>query len=78
MGNFKLYCRVKYNYQNIKKVSLSFCYQGSSGDERAMAKELSSVICQNSSSEEIVAEGQESIGFWELLGGKAPYANDKR
>uniref|UniRef100_A0AAX7UNV3 HP domain-containing protein n=1 Tax=Astatotilapia calliptera TaxID=8154 RepID=A0AAX7UNV3_ASTCA len=29
-------------------------------------------------SEEIIAEGQEPIEFWELLGGKAPYANDKR
>uniref|UniRef100_A0AAQ5Z2F2 HP domain-containing protein n=1 Tax=Amphiprion ocellaris TaxID=80972 RepID=A0AAQ5Z2F2_AMPOC len=28
--------------------------------------------------EEIVAEGQEPIEFWELLGGKAPYASDKR
>uniref|UniRef100_A0A8D3DL64 HP domain-containing protein n=1 Tax=Scophthalmus maximus TaxID=52904 RepID=A0A8D3DL64_SCOMX len=27
---------------------------------------------------EIVAEGQEPIEFWELLGGKAPYASDKR
>lgn len=43
-----------------------------------MAKKVSSVICQDSGSEEIVAEGQESIEFWELLGGKAPYASDKR
>lgn len=45
-----------------------------------MAKEISSVIGQNSQSrsEEIVAEGQEPSEFWELLGGKAPYANDKR
>lgn len=59
---------------------MTYCYQGSSGDERAMAKEVSSVICQNSKrdSEEIVAEGQEPVQFWELLGGKAPYASDKR
>lgn len=69
---------LRYNSQNIRKVSLSFCDQGSSGDERAMAKEVSSVIGQNSRSEELVAEGQESIEFWELLGGKAPYANEKR
>lgn len=45
-----------------------------------MAKEVSSAISQNSprGSEEIIAEGQEPIEFWELLGGKAPYANDKR
>ncbi|XP_047439510.1 advillin [Mugil cephalus] len=57
-----------------------WCGKGSSGDERAMAKEVSSVIGQNSQrlSEETVAEGQEPIEFWELLGGKTPYANDKR
>ncbi|XP_029287631.1 advillin isoform X2 [Cottoperca gobio] len=57
-----------------------WCGKGSSGDERAMAKEVSSVIGQNSDqgSEEMVAEGQEPIEFWELLGGKAPYASDKR
>ncbi|XP_054472534.1 advillin isoform X1 [Anoplopoma fimbria] len=57
-----------------------WCGKGSSGDERAMAKEVSSVIGQNSQqgSEEIVAEGQEPLDFWELLGGKAPYASDKR
>ncbi|KAK5912285.1 hypothetical protein CesoFtcFv8_002177 [Champsocephalus esox] len=57
-----------------------WCGKGSSGDERAMAKEVSSVIGQKSKqgSEEIVAEGQEPFEFWELLGGKAPYANDKR
>ncbi|KAL6111617.1 avil [Pungitius sinensis] len=57
-----------------------WCGKGSSGDERAMAKEVSSVIGQNSrqGSEEIVAEGQEPIEFWELLGGKAPYASEKR
>lgn len=45
-----------------------------------MAKEVSSVIGQKSQRgcEEIVAEGQEPIEFWELLGGRAPYASDKR
>ncbi|XP_041803997.1 advillin [Chelmon rostratus] len=57
-----------------------WCGKGSSGDERAMAKEVSSVIGQKSQRgcEEIVAEGQEPIEFWELLGGRAPYASDKR
>ncbi|KAM7005649.1 advillin [Tautogolabrus adspersus] len=57
-----------------------WCGKGSSGDERAMAKEVSTVIGQKSQrgSEELVAEGQEHIEFWELLGGKAPYASDKR
>uniref|UniRef100_A0A4W4FYP4 Gelsolin-like domain-containing protein n=1 Tax=Electrophorus electricus TaxID=8005 RepID=A0A4W4FYP4_ELEEL len=51
--------------------------KGSSGDERAMAKEVSAVLGQGSS-EDIMAEGQEPIEFWNLLSGKAPYANDKR
>ena len=51
-------------------------YQGCSGDERAMAKELSAAIGKGS--EEIVPEGMEPTDFWSLLGGKAPYANDKR
>ncbi|XP_026163850.1 advillin [Mastacembelus armatus] len=57
-----------------------WCGKGSSGDERAMAKEVSCVIQKGfqSGMEETVAEGQEPIEFWELLGGKAPYANDKR
>uniref|UniRef100_A0A671YGI6 Advillin n=1 Tax=Sparus aurata TaxID=8175 RepID=A0A671YGI6_SPAAU len=49
-----------------------WCGKGSSGDERAMAKEVVSVIGKKDS-EEIVAEGQESVEFWDMLGGKAPY-----
>ncbi|XP_045079206.1 advillin-like, partial [Coregonus clupeaformis] len=55
-----------------------WCGKGSSGDERAMAKEVSAVIGQHSTAEEIMAEGQEHIEFWDLLGGKAPYANTER
>uniref|UniRef100_A0A8C5HXF9 Advillin-like n=1 Tax=Gouania willdenowi TaxID=441366 RepID=A0A8C5HXF9_GOUWI len=57
-----------------------WCGKGSSGDEREMAKEVSSVISLDSprGSEELVAEGQEPIEFWECLGGKAPYACEKR
>lgn len=45
-----------------------------------MAKEVSAVIGRGTQRtfEEIVAEGQEPVEFWELLGGKTPYANDKR
>lgn len=50
--------------------------QGSSGDERAMAKELASLLCEGT--EDTVAEGQEPAEFWDLLGGKTAYANDKR
>ncbi|XP_056095393.1 advillin [Rhinichthys klamathensis goyatoka] len=51
--------------------------KGSSGDERAMAKEVSSFI-QRGLSEQIMAEGQEPNEFWEILGGKGPYASDRR
>ncbi|XP_014642172.1 PREDICTED: advillin isoform X1 [Ceratotherium simum simum] len=50
--------------------------KGSSGDERAMAKELAGHLCDGT--ENTVAEGQEPPEFWDLLGGKTPYANDKR
>ncbi|ELK15334.1 Advillin [Pteropus alecto] len=50
--------------------------KGSSGDERAMAKELARLLCNGT--EDAVAEGQEPAEFWDLLGGKTPYANDKR
>ncbi|XP_015272840.1 PREDICTED: advillin [Gekko japonicus] len=50
--------------------------KGSSGDEREMAKQLSTILCDGV--QETVAEGQEPAAFWELLGGKAPYASGKR
>uniref|UniRef100_A0A5F8GAA5 Advillin n=1 Tax=Monodelphis domestica TaxID=13616 RepID=A0A5F8GAA5_MONDO len=50
--------------------------KGSSGDERTMAKELAGVLCDGT--EDTVAEGQEPEAFWDSLGGKVPYANDKR
>ncbi|KAL6086337.1 hypothetical protein STEG23_000135, partial [Scotinomys teguina] len=50
--------------------------KGSSGDERAMAKELVELLCDGNA--DTVAEGQEPPEFWDLLGGKTPYANDKR
>ncbi|XP_061470969.1 advillin isoform X2 [Rhineura floridana] len=50
--------------------------KGSSGDEREMAKQLAATICDGL--QETVAEGQEPTEFWELLGGKALYASEKR
>nr|XP_044611432.1 advillin isoform X2 [Equus asinus] len=50
--------------------------KGSSGDERAVAKELAGLLCDGT--ENTVAEGQEPAEFWDLLGGKTPYAKDKR
>lgn len=55
-----------------------WCGKGSSGDERAMAKEIIGVIGKGITAVETIAEGQEPVEFWQLLGGKAPYANDKR
>ncbi|KAG2468053.1 advillin [Polypterus senegalus] len=52
-----------------------WCGKGSSGDERQMAKQLASVLSRDS---EIIAEGMEPNEFWEFLGGKTTYANDKR
>ncbi|MBN3303444.1 AVIL protein, partial [Amia calva] len=50
--------------------------QGSSGDEREMAKQVSAAVGRGN--EEIIAEGLEPNDFWGQLGGKAPYASDKR
>ncbi|CAL8336005.1 unnamed protein product [Lota lota] len=54
-----------------------WCGKGSSGDERDMAKQMTSVIGKHCDCE-LVVEGQEPVEFWSLLGGKAPYASDKR
>lgn len=62
---------------NLSIYLLFITSQGSSGDERAMAKEVSSFIGRGSS-EEIMAEGQEPNEFWEILGGKTSYASDRR
>uniref|UniRef100_A0A3P8WQJ5 Villin like n=1 Tax=Cynoglossus semilaevis TaxID=244447 RepID=A0A3P8WQJ5_CYNSE len=56
------------------------CYlwygKGCSGDERVMAKEMSNVLTKQD--KQVVMEGQEPAEFWVALGGKAPYASDKR
>ncbi|NP_001035455.1 advillin isoform X1 [Danio rerio] len=49
--------------------------KGSSGDERAMAKDLSVIMGR---SEQVMAEGQEPEEFWQSLGGRTPYASDRR
>ncbi|XP_012587934.1 PREDICTED: advillin isoform X3 [Condylura cristata] len=41
-----------------------------------MAKQLAGLLCDGA--EDAVAEGQEAAEFWDLLGGKAPYASSKR
>nr|XP_020457982.1 villin-like protein [Monopterus albus] len=56
------------------------CYlwygKGCSGDERVMGRALSDVVSKQD--KQVVMEGQEPAEFWVALGGKAPYASDKR
>uniref|UniRef100_A0A7N8X779 Villin-like n=1 Tax=Mastacembelus armatus TaxID=205130 RepID=A0A7N8X779_9TELE len=56
------------------------CYlwygKGCSGDERVMGKAMSDVLSKQD--KQVVMEGQEPAEFWVALGGKAPYASDKR
>ncbi|XP_063063521.1 advillin [Engraulis encrasicolus] len=50
--------------------------KGCSGDEREMGKRVSELLTKQDN--QVVMEGQEPTAFWVALGGKAPYANDKR
>ncbi|KAM4706373.1 villin-like protein [Rhinophrynus dorsalis] len=53
-----------------------WCGKGCSGDEREMAKNVANIISKHD--KQTVLEGQEPAEFWVALGGKAPYASDKR
>ncbi|KAK3515554.1 hypothetical protein QTP70_024384 [Hemibagrus guttatus] len=53
-----------------------FYILGCSGDEREMGKTVADVLSKED--KQIVMEGQEPAQFWVALGGKAPYASDKR
>lgn len=57
-------------------VSLLHRLQGCSGDERVMGRAVSDVLSRQD--KQVVMEGQEPAEFWVALGGKAPYASDKR
>uniref|UniRef100_A0A672P2Y1 Villin like n=1 Tax=Sinocyclocheilus grahami TaxID=75366 RepID=A0A672P2Y1_SINGR len=50
--------------------------KGCSGDEREMGKAVADLLSELD--KQIVMEGQEPAAFWVALGGKAPYASDKR
>uniref|UniRef100_A0A671SMA8 Villin-1-like n=1 Tax=Sinocyclocheilus anshuiensis TaxID=1608454 RepID=A0A671SMA8_9TELE len=50
--------------------------KGCSGDEREMGKAVADLLSELD--KQIVMEGQEPAAFWLALGGKAPYASDKR
>ncbi|XP_058039273.1 villin-like protein [Ahaetulla prasina] len=58
------------------QVCYLWCGKGCSGDEREMAKTVADVISKWD--KQTVLEGQEPAEFWFALGGKAPYASDKR
>ncbi|XP_040289675.1 villin-like protein [Bufo bufo] len=53
-----------------------WCGKGCSGDEREMAKTVANII--SIKDKQTILEGQEPDEFWVALGGKAPYASDKR
>ncbi|KAM3927979.1 villin-1-like [Leptodactylus fuscus] len=53
-----------------------WCGKGCSGDEREMAKTVANII--STQDKQTILEGQEPAEFWVALGGKAPYASDKR
>lgn len=66
---------------NFSQISIcllfaSLCIQGCSGDERVMGRAISDVLSKQD--KQVVMEGQEPAEFWVSLGGKAPYASDKR
>uniref|UniRef100_A0A8C9YVN9 Villin like n=1 Tax=Sander lucioperca TaxID=283035 RepID=A0A8C9YVN9_SANLU len=50
--------------------------KGCSGDERVMGRAMSDVLSKQD--KQVVMEGQEPAEFWVAVGGKAPYASDKR
>ncbi|XP_030625450.1 villin-1 [Chanos chanos] len=56
------------------------CYlwygKGCSGDEREMGRAVADIL--PGKEKQVVMEGQEPAQFWLALGGKAPYASDKR
>ena len=57
-------------------VCLCSVSQGCSGDERLMGRAMSDVLSKEE--KQVVMEDQEPAEFWVALGGKAPYARDKR
>uniref|UniRef100_A0A8B9F199 Villin like n=1 Tax=Amazona collaria TaxID=241587 RepID=A0A8B9F199_9PSIT len=58
------------------QVCYLWCGKGCSGDEREMAKMVADIVSKRD--KHTILEGQEPAEFWEALGGKAPYASEKR
>uniref|UniRef100_A0A663M6M5 Villin like n=1 Tax=Athene cunicularia TaxID=194338 RepID=A0A663M6M5_ATHCN len=59
-----------------RQVCYLWCGKGCSGDEREMAKVVADIVSKGD--KHTILEGQEPAEFWEALGGKAPYASEKR
>ncbi|XP_064410536.1 villin-1 isoform X2 [Latimeria chalumnae] len=57
-------------------ISYMWCGKGCSGDEREMAKIVGNIISKHD--KQTVLEGQEPPEFWVALGGRGPYASEKR
>ncbi|NXD39893.1 VILI protein, partial [Copsychus sechellarum] len=58
------------------QVCYLWCGKGCSGDEREMAKMVADIVSRRD--KHTILEGQEPAEFWEALGGRAPYASEKR
>lgn len=67
---------IEYKCAHICLMPGCVCVQGCSGDERVMGRAMSDVLSRQD--KQVVMEGQEPAEFWVALGGKAPYASDKR
>ncbi|XP_032801853.1 villin-1 [Petromyzon marinus] len=61
---------------NAEVACFLWCGKGCSGDEREMARSLADGLTRRD--KQTVLEGQEPPEFWAALGGKAPYASEKR
>lgn len=61
---------------NTDRICYLWYGKGCSGDEREMGKYTADILTKQD--KQVVMEGQEPAEFWVELGGKAPYASDKR
>lgn len=56
-------------------IAYLWCGKGCTGDEREIAKKI---VSRDRVDTTTIYEGQEKADFWEAIGGKEEYANDKR
>ncbi|XP_041040598.1 advillin [Carcharodon carcharias] len=59
-----------------EQITYLWCGKGCSGDEREMAKSMANNLSKHE--KQTVLEAQEPVDFWAALGGRAPYASNKR